>query len=287
MQIGVTLEHPWILALFPVFVAYVILTGKRIKHMPLLKKRIAQVLRIVLMLTLTLAAASPSIQTKAGTTTTIFAADISDSNKKSMNEIERFIDEAMKNAGKNDLTGLISFAAESRVLKMPSKEDTVVSINSRIKSDSTDIEKAIVLARSIMPDNTAKRVVLLTDGKETSGNAIETASLMNRIGYTVDVVPFEQVYGAEVQIDEFTAPKQVNAGEHFDISVKISSSTDTKATVRLFANRTLTAEKEVDIYKGANLFTFGDKVQQGGIVTYTAEVVTHDDTVLQNNRLSA
>lgn len=186
MQIGVTLEHPWILALFPVFVAYVILTGKRIKHMPLLKKRIAQVLRIVLMLTLTLAAASPSIQTKAGTTTTIFAADISDSNKKSMNEIERFIDEAMKNAGKNDLTGLISFAAESRVLKMPSKEDTVVSINSRIKSDSTDIEKAIVLARSIMPDNTAKRVVLLTDGKETSGNAIETASLMNRIGYTVD-----------------------------------------------------------------------------------------------------
>ncbi len=287
MQIGVTLEHPWILALFPVFVAYVILTGKRIKHMPLLKKRIAQVLRIVLMLTLTLAAASPSIQTKAGTTTTIFAADISDSNKKSMNEIERFIDEAMKNAGKKDLTGVISFAAESRVLKMPSKEDTVVSINSRIKSDSTDIEKAIVLARSIMPDNTAKRVVLLTDGKETSGNAIETASLMNRIGYTVDVVPFEQVYGAEVQIDEFTAPKQVNAGEHFDISVKISSSTDTKATVRLFANRTLTAEKEVDIYKGANLFTFGDKVQQGGIVTYTAEVVTHDDTVLQNNRLSA
>jgi len=287
MQIGVTLEHPWILALVPVFIVYVILAGRRIKHMPSLKKRIAQVLRIFLMITLTLAAASPSVQTKAGTTTTIFAADISDSNKKSLDEIEYFIGEAMKNAGNKDFTGVITFAAESSVLKMPSKENTAVSIDSRIKSDSTDIEKAIVAARSIMPENTSKRIVLLTDGKETSGNAIEVAGLVNRLGFTVDVVPFEKAYGAEVQVDEFTAPKQVNAGERFDISVKISSSTDTKATVRLFANRTLTAEKEVDIYKGTNLFTFGDKVEQGGIVTYTAEVVTLDDMVLQNNRLSA
>ena len=287
MQIGVTLEHPWILALFPVFVVFVILAGKRIKHMPTHKKRAAQVLRIILMLALTLAAASPSVQSKAGANATIFAADISDSNKKNMDRIENFIGEAMKHAGNKDLTGVISFAAESSVLKMPSKESTAVSVDTRIKSDSTNIEKAIVLARSIMPENTAKRIVLLTDGKETAGNAIEAAGLVNRLGFTVDVVPFEQDYGAEVQIDEFTAPKQVNAGERFDISVKISGTTDTKATVRLFANRTLTAEKEVDIYKGTNLFTFSDKVEQGGIVTYTVEVVTPDDTILQNNRLSA
>lgn len=287
MQIGVTLEHPWILALFPVFVVFVILAGKRIKHMPALKKRTAQILRIILILALTLAAASPSVQSKAGKTATIFAADISDSNKKSADEIERFIGEAVKHAGNKDLTGVISFAAESSVLKMPSKENGIVSIDARIKSDSTDIEKAIVLARSIMPEKAAKRIVLLTDGRETTGDAVEAASLAKRLGFTVDVVPFEQDYGAEVQIDEFTAPKQVNAGERFDISVRISSTTDTKAAVRLFANRALTAEKEVDLYKGTNLFTFGDKVEQGGIVTYTVEVVTYDDTVLQNNRLSA
>ena len=56
----------------------------------------------------------------------------------------------MKHAGNKDLTGVISFAAESR-LKMPSKESTAVFCT-RIKSDSTNIEKAIVL-----PDDNARK----------------------------------------------------------------------------------------------------------------------------------
>ena len=88
---------------------------------------------------------------------------------------------------------------------MPPKEDTVVSINSRIKSDSTDIEKAIVL-RSIMP-HTRKTGCTFNGWEGTSGNAIETASLMNRIG-TVDVVPFEQVYGAECRLTSSQRPNR-------------------------------------------------------------------------------
>ena len=67
---------------------------------------------------------------------------------------------------------------------------------------------------------------------------------MNRLGFTVDV-ELEQDYGAEVQIDEFTAPKQqrrrtLDIGENRHYGHESYG-----APVR---EPPLTAEKEVDIY---------------------------------------
>ncbi len=288
MQIGITFEHPWALAFFPVSVVFIVLTGRR-RHQSLrFRYRFAQVLRYLLILLLTLAAASPGIYTKAGMTATVFIADVSDSMKQTITDMEDFILKATGHAGTRDKIGVVSFADEASVLKMPEDENHFnVSLQGRIQSVGTDMEKGMSFARSITPENAAKRLVLITDGRQTKGDAVGTARLLKRLGYTLDVVPYESDAKTEVQMEEFIAPKQVNVKERFDVSVKIFSNADTKATIRLFGNRTLTAEKEVDLYSGENLFTFSDEVDQGGMVTYTAEVVTDDDTVFQNNQLSA
>lgn len=287
MQIGITFEYPWVLALFPVLVAFILITGRNLRLGSSLKKRTVLGFRLALLFVLVLALSAPAMRWKANQTATIFLADVSDSTKHSRKEVEAFIHEAMSHASNRDRVGVISFAKEARVLQMPKDNTGFSTLESRFGSEGTDIAKALTLARSIMPENAAKRLVLLSDGKQTTGDALDTARLLKRFGYTVDVMPINNDDGPEVQIEAFSAPKQVNAKERFDISVRMNSNIHTKATVRLFANRTLTAEKEVECYPGQNLFTFSDEVDQGGMVTYSAEVVTDNDTVFQNNQLSA
>ena len=96
---------------------------------------------------------------------------------------------------------------------MPDNKNTPFSLDVRLRSNDTNIQRALTLSQSIMPENVAKRLVLLSDGKQTSGNALETAALLKRLGYTLDVVRVETVTGDEVQIEEFISPKQVNAKE--------------------------------------------------------------------------
>lgn len=284
MQIGITFDYPWALALIPVLIAFIIIVGKNMHF--LFRKRIIMALRVVLILCLSIALASPNIKTTLNRTGTIFIADVSDSLNRNSGSIQTFINEALNHASKKDVTGIISFADEAVVVKMPDENNRAFPLNTRIKTDETNIGNALTLAHSIMPENTAKRLVLLTDGKETAGNALEKAKLLNRLGYTLDVVSVQGYVENEVQIEEFTVPQQVNAKERFDISVKVNSNIDTKAIIRLYQNRVLAHEKAVELYKGVNLFTFTDIAEESGMTTYTVEVIANSDTVLQNNQLS-
>lgn len=287
MQIGITFDNPWVLALFPVLAAFTFITARKLRLGSAVKKRVIPALRVLLILVLLLAIAAPEISSKSNRTATIFITDLSDSLRDRKGELEAFVQEAISHAENRDVTGVIAFGDEARVIRMPEDRAGTAALPDRLQSDGTDIEKAMLLARSIIPEDAAKRLVLLSDGKETKGDALETARLLKRLGYTLDVVPFTSEEKAEVQIEAFSAPKQVNAGERFDVSVKITSNIQTKASVRLFGNRTLTAEKEVDLYPGENLFTFSDQMDEGGMISYTAEVIAAEDTVFQNNQLSA
>ena len=149
---------------------------------------------------------------------------------------------------------------------MPDPNNKFSPLNTMVKTDGSNIENALTLAHSIMPKNTAKRLVLLTDGKETSGNSVEKAKLLNRLGYTIDIVPFETNIQNEVQIEEFAAPKQVNAKERYDISLKVNSNVDTKAVIRLYQTGPW-LRKRVELYR-VKIFSFTDTSEESGIVTY-------------------
>jgi len=286
MQTGVSFDYPWVLALIPVLAAFVLITGKRIHLGSAIKKRIIMVFRVMLMICVVLAMASPNIKSSFSRTATIFIADMSDSLKQSRNEISTFVREALGYATNKDIAGLVSFAEGAAAVKMPGEISRDFSLDTRINTEGTNIENALTLAQSIMPENTAKRLVLLTDGKETAGNALEKAKMLNRLGYTIDIVPVRDDIQDEVQIEELNAPKQVNAGERFDISLKITSNVNTNAVIRLYQNRTLAQEKTVELYKGENVFVFTDTAEESGMITYMAEIAADNDTVLQNNQLS-
>ncbi len=93
----------------------------------------------------------------------------------------------------------------------------------------TDLAAGLRLARSIMPEERGKHIVLLTDGKQNWGNALEQAKLLNQQGTRMDVLPIATSSGPEVLVKTVEVPSRLKEGEFFDLKVALESTISTTA----------------------------------------------------------
>jgi len=227
-----------------------------------------------------------TLQRISNLTTTLFLIDSSDSIS-DKEQAAAFVREAIKNMGRNDEIGVINFGGDSSIELLPDKNPIFDKVQTRINSSFTNLENALITAQSIMPWDHMKRVVVLSDGRENTGNSLAQVKQMKTKGYSVDVYPISSSLKEEVQLQELNIPKSVHLNEQFEISVNIRSNINTRAILQLYSDRTLTAQKEVELNKGDNRFAFLDSAINGGMVTYRVEVIADSDTFSQNNALSS
>ena len=222
----------------------------------------------------------------SGITTTLFLADSSDSIREK-EQAAAFIRDAIKNMGRNDKAGIINFGGDSTIELLPDQHPNFDNMQTRINPSYTNLENALVTAQSVMPWDHMKRVVLLTDGRENTGNALLQIKQMKAKGYVIDIHPISSELQKEVQLQELKIPESVHLNEQFEITVNIKSNINTRAVLQLYSDRLLAGQKEVVLNKGDNQFAFSDQAVNGGMVTYSVEVLADSDTVSQNNSLSS
>ena len=168
-------------------------------------------------------------------------------------------------------------------------QDTNVSANFVSETDKggTDIAAVLRLAASVMPEKTAKRVVLLSDGNETQDDGVQQARALAAQGIVVDVVPLQTEESKEVQLTNMKLPKVINKNTRYDIGLQIDANVDTPAQIRLYKGNTLIVQETVSVHKGENKVLFSDLTEKGGGVTYRAEIEAQTDTLPENNQVYA
>ena len=95
--------------------------------------------------------------------------------------------------------------------------------------------------------------MLLSDGQETSGDAVAQARLLQARGVEVDVVPLPSRSGPEALLDSVSAPSVVHEGERFSIGVRLVSNVATDGTVHVFVNGQPLADQAVSLTPGENM----------------------------------
>src|SRR5690606_4287163 len=94
----------------------------------------------------------------------------------------------------------------------------------------TDIAEAIRLGMALFPAGSARRIVLVSDGIATLGNAEEAAQLAAVSGVPIDVMPLTPPEGAvEAMLTSVDAPTRVSEGEAFNIDITAESTADMAA----------------------------------------------------------
>lgn len=280
-------NHPLVLLLVPLAAAYVIYTSKRLSLLKKSRRTLIIALRCIVLTLLIICIAGFGIKNVSNHTTDIFLVDGSDSTIKSKSAMEDFIRSAVKGKHTSDKIGIINFGTNSVVEMNPSEKPTFSNMQTQINGNFTNIEQALKLASSMIPSGDKKRIILLSDGRENTGNSLKQARLLKQQNIILDVFPVENDISKEVQVKEIKLPETLHRNERFDVTVKLDSTVKTRAVIKLFADRELAFEKSIEVQTGENNFVFSDTAKKGGLITYTAVIEPVDDTLRENNKMSA
>ena len=167
--------------------------------------------------------------------TTMFLVDVSQSvPQESQGPVLQYVSEASKKRRKDDLAGMIVFGKAPRVEAPPAPTELNPLIENTIDPEYTDLSAAIKLALATFPEDTARRIVLLSDGNENRGNAVEQALAAKALGVEIDVVPIEYHYDREVLVEKVSIPPDVKKGETVNINVVVRASEPTSGTLQIF-----------------------------------------------------
>jgi len=219
----------------------------------------------------------------------IILVDASDSAKPSKARMDEFIRSVADNLEDGYRLGVIKFAGgQLYVSELDGNADKVY--DKYIKADnvsdgsSTDIASALYFAREMLKSPKSGRIIVLSDGRQTDGNALAAVKAVADGGTRVDSVYFSQdTASAEVQINSVEVPSAVAVGETVPVTVTVQSASVCNATLYLYDNGEKYAEREVSLGGGETSFVFDYSLLSPKLHEFKVEIITENDTVTQNN----
>lgn len=286
--------RPWALILLPVCAGIIILIsildrkrykGGRVRGR---SRRFGEIaLRIAVLALTVLAIAGTSIRRTSNITTTVFLIDMSDSTKDISGDEISFVQSAISEMPQKNQAGIVVFGEDAKIEQFVSNKKVFTDVQSRITATATNLQQAVQTAMALFPDDSAKRLVLLTDGAENEGSLADLAVSFSGSDIELKVVHYDSSIAEEVYVENVELPEKIAKGDQFQVNVEIIATEPTNATVSLYSGRTLKGQKQVSLQKGSNQLVFSDQGVEDGLKSYRVMVEADKDTVSVNNAYSA
>ncbi|MFO0909756.1 MAG: vWA domain-containing protein, partial [Isosphaeraceae bacterium] len=286
-NLSVTVVSPWWLVLIPILLPPLVLMSYRsLSGLGSVRRAVAIVLRSAVITLVVLALAELQSVRKSERLVTIFLLDTSQSIPAEMRKsAQDYITEASKSRRKDDLAGVVVFGKTPSVETPPAPSElNLLAVESTINPEYTDIASALKLALASFPEDTARRIVVLSDGNENRGNALEQALAAKNLNVQIDVVPIEYRYDREVLVEKVSLPPDVKEGETVNISVVIRASEPTRGTLQIFQKadnyRAPAPGNEkpqpVELQRGVNVLVLKQLITRPNFYTFTAEFIPEE-----------
>jgi uncharacterized membrane protein len=205
---------------------------------------------------------------------------------------------------KGDRAGVIVFGRDAEVEVPPVDFD--IQLTTRVESlldpEFSNLAGAMQRAMAMFPHDAAKRIVLVTDGNQNIGDALEEARAMADAGVSIDVLPVPLDQTSEVSVESVALPADVRRDQPFELRVVLNNATTGNAdsakpvrgrvrVVRKARDREETlADEAVELEPGKRVFTIREEIDQPSFYTYEARFVPDDpasDALSQNNQATA
>lgn len=245
-------------------------------------------IRILAVICLVFALAGPYILLPIKEEQILFMVDRSASMNGTDGEMANFIEESLQSKKDEQLAGIYSFSSTLQTEAILSNSLKEVPKFTNIEAtDQTNIEQSLQLASGIVNSKKATRLVLLTDGNETKGNALEFASKFKGSNISVDVVPFYQPVSTDVSLKSFVTPQVAYVGEQQQLVTEVHATAANKGELLLYENDKLVHREAVELAQGSNVFTYKHTATAEGLVKYEAVVQVEQDAIFENNKLTS
>jgi len=250
------------------------------------RRRLALIVRSVLLVCLVFALAGFRLVLPVDRLATVFVVDLSDSvGNDGREDALAFLRETLEVMPDGDVAGIVAFGKEALVERLPSDLQEIDRIASTPLRSASDIGGALRLASALFPDDAQKRIVLLSDGNDTTGAGQAEASLAAARDVRIETRLIGLGQTDEVLVERIISPSTSNLGDTIEVVAEIRSSVTQPATVRLFANGAQAGDaKVIALKEGLNRVVFEVDPSEAGFVRFRVVVEAARDTFNENDR---
>ena len=249
------------------------------------RRRVAVLVRTLLLAALVLALAGFQLVLPVDRLATVFVVDLSDSvGNPGREDALAFLRETLAVKGDDDVAGIVAFGKDALVERLPSGLEEIDRLASTPVKTATDIGAALRLASALFPDDAQKRIVLLSDGNDTTGGGQTEAARAADRGIQIETRRIGLGTIDEVLVERLTTPSIARLGESVQAVAEIRSSVAQTATVRLFADGGLVKTQPIELLAGVTRVTFDLTPAEAGFHTFRVVVEAGRDTFSQNDR---
>lgn len=254
-------DQPEFLLLAAIGIPIALLGWRWLSALDMLRKTVVTTMRVLLIAAIAIMLAGPHTLREHDDLTVIGLLDISGSvarfadlpeipelgKKTNLDYLRHWFRKATQTKTPNDRFGLIVFDGKATVISVPTQGDYLDDDLDIRVLQGTNLAEAIDLAIAMLPADTSKRLVLISDGNETIGSAIEAASKAAagspqiytkqqhnlRIGIPIDVVPIEFQVSSDVQVLRVEAPPVAQSGQTVTLRIVLSATKAVKGLLSL------------------------------------------------------
>ncbi len=134
---------------------------------------------------------------------------------------------------------VITVARDAAIVGMPDRYTTLEGggpLREPARLDATNLAAGVRLALAIMPQDTANRIVLASDGNETEDSILAAAELAAANGVRIDVLPLRYEHANEVIFERLAAPSRARLGQTTTVKLVFRSQGRASGRVTLRMN---------------------------------------------------
>lgn len=274
----------WLLLLLLLAVPVVLVERRSLRSLTRIRRIATLTLRLLVLTALVLALADPRLVQNVDRVTVAFLIDASASLSPATREQAlNWVRGALTESRVDDRAAIVVFGAEPLVEQSPSLVGDLPPITSQPASDDTDLAGALRLALGLLPTDAGRKVVLLTDGHETKGNAAAEARLFAAAGVPIDIVPLEAGGEAEALVRAVDGPSIVREGETFRVRVTVESSDEKRGRLHLLVDGRVMHTESITLHQGTNTFLLPHDPLPPGFHSLKVQLNADGDSLAENN----
>jgi Mg-chelatase subunit ChlD len=286
---SIDFERPWLLLLLPVSLGLVYVLWRTSRtYMPPVRRRASLVIRVGVTTLLCLVLSSPTLQLRADQLAVAVLLDRSDSiTPLARVEQEQWLANALASKGAADQVAVITFGEDATVERALSDDPHPPRLAPESAGTRTNIAAAVRAGVAALPPSAARRLVLLSDGRENLDHAEPAAALASAAHVQLMTVPVDEQHGPEVLVRALEAPSQLREGERFTVTAQLDSTEPTTANLHLLMDGNLRTTQQVELEPGINRFVLPLEPLSPGHHLLRLQVEADADTLTQNNSAGA
>jgi Mg-chelatase subunit ChlD len=233
--VHIAFDRPGWLVLLALLAPVVWLGWRAIPHLGRQRAIAATVLRALVVVLLTAGLSRPSILRSGEGVSVIVVADASRSIPLALRQqAQAWLQERVAaRTDPKDRVGVVTVARAPEIVSVPSAVAVPDTLRHAGDAVGTDLASGLRTGLAMLPPDTVHRILLVSDGVETSGSLADAAERAAALGVPIDVVPIVRPSVADVMVEALRTPARARRGQVIDARVVVRSSSATSGKLRL------------------------------------------------------